>query len=133
METPLNPTFDVIARMPKGLENHHLTFVVQERQRVQKNTFAMDNAAHLPDWWILQCAKLLGRKDYRITLICREFLQDTDPATGHPMKRLSICWFEGETINPLTAEQARWAQCTDPTNLKPLPPPPATIFADFVI
>src|SRR6516164_5724626 len=84
--------FAPVATLPDGLINMHVTFVNESGVVA---TFGRDNAKHLRDWWLVQCAKLNNprRSGFWLMMNVREFTNLRDLKTGRPIKRLSSCVF----------------------------------------
>jgi hypothetical protein len=121
--------YRVIANLPHDLSNLYLTFASDEGV----STFARDNAEHLRDWWILQCAKLMnpGREGFSIGLIKREFTPLKDTATGLPIKKISGARFEhGGAVVKLSAAETRLCCTTGPDGQR-LPQEHHVVFVDF--
>jgi hypothetical protein len=126
-----NINFAPIAALPADLDNLHLTFVNEDGIAA---TFASDNAEHLRDWWLVQCAKLSNpsRRNCWFVLNKREFTALHDPQTGLPIKRLSSCLFrQGAPPRPMSADLTRRASDTDPKTGEPLPQETDIVFVDF--
>jgi hypothetical protein len=105
--------YRVIADLPHDLSNLYLTFVSDEGV----STFARDNAEHLPDWWVVLCAKLMnpGREGFSIGLVKREFTALKDTTTGLPIKKISGARFEHRgAVVKLSAAETRLCCTTGP-------------------
>jgi len=108
-------------------KNIHLTFITPEG----RSTFALDNAKNFPYWWLLQCAKLINRKeDFFVVLHKREFTP-MKAENGLPIKKISSCFLQGEHVIPMSADEARKAFHTDAKTGKPLPRMIDHVFVDF--
>jgi hypothetical protein len=124
--------FTPVATLPDGLINLHVTFVNESGVVA---TFGRDNAKHLRDWWLVQCAKLNNprRSGFWLMMNVREFTNLRDLKTGRPIKRLSSCVFRnGELFEPLSADAVRRAFTTDAATEEALPPQTDIVFVDFV-
>lgn len=113
-------TARLLNRFAEDLANLYLTFVTPD----VVSTFPSDNARHLARWWTLQIAKLRNPdRDHWCAL--------KDVATGLPIKRLSCCYIRRNTIEPLSADETRYAFSIDPDAGKWLPPMSDVVFVDF--
>jgi hypothetical protein len=126
--TPFTPA-ELLKRFSKGLLNLHLTFVTPDGTA----TFASDNARHLEAFWLVQMAKLRNpARDHWCVLNKREFTPVRNVSTGLPIKRLSSCFFKGNTAIPQSADDTRQAFNVDADTGMSLPPMADVVFVDFV-
>lgn len=105
---PIDPKY-LLSRLPPKLEGVYLTFLFGEHgERSTVSTFARDNAENFLFWWAVQCAKVNNpERDWRISLIRREFRDERDKDTGLPIKHLSGCAFWRHGPIPQTADDIR--------------------------